>query len=58
MSDPQELFERQANWQKSLRELPWAEKLRMAARLRDSVVKLRDTRQADSRVRETARRTP
>jgi hypothetical protein len=35
------LFRRQEEWQKSLRHLPWAEKLRMAARLRESVAKLR-----------------
>ena len=35
------LFRRQEEWQKSLRYLPWAEKLRMAAKLRDSVAKLR-----------------
>ena len=41
MSDQKERFERQAKWQKSLRELSWPEKVRMAAKLRDSVRALR-----------------
>ena len=43
MTDLRELFERHAKWQKTFRELPWAEKVRLAARLRDSVRKLRQT---------------
>lgn len=41
MIDFSDLFRRQAEWQRSLRHLPWPEKLRMAARLRESVMKLR-----------------
>lgn len=41
MIDFSGLFQRQAEWQRSLRHLPWPEKLRMAARLRESVMKLR-----------------
>ena len=41
MFDFQDLFRRQAEWQKSLRHLPWPEKIRMAARLRESILKLR-----------------
>ena len=33
MSDLSELLQRQAEWQRSLRHLPWPEKLRMAAKL-------------------------
>jgi len=38
--DVEELLRKQADWQKSLRDLPWPEKIRMAARLRESVLKL------------------
>ena len=38
-----ELFQRQAAWQKARRNLPWPEKLRMAAKMRKSVVSLRRT---------------
>lgn len=44
MRDIQEQLRRQAEWQKSLRELPFEEKLRRAAALRDSVLALRKTR--------------
>ncbi len=40
MTDLTDLFRRQAEWQDSLRHLPWPEKLRMAASVRDSVMKL------------------
>ncbi len=43
MTDVAELLARQAKWQKSLRELPWPEKVKMAARLRDQVAALRRT---------------
>ncbi len=35
------ILERQGKWQKALRHLPWSEKVRMAATLRDFVVQLR-----------------
>ena len=41
MTDIKALFERQARWQKSLRDLPWPEKIRMAAKLRKSIPELR-----------------
>jgi hypothetical protein len=41
MTDVGELLARQAKWQKTLRELPWPEKVRMAARLRDQIAALR-----------------
>ena len=50
MTDIPELFRRQAEWQKSLRQLSWPEKLQMAARVRDSVVKF-------SRLRASADKT-
>jgi len=43
MTDVAELLARQAKWQKSLRKLPWPEKVKMAARLRDQVAALRRT---------------
>jgi len=47
MPDYTELFRRQAEWQRSLRDLPRPEKLRMAARIRESVIKLREAKSAD-----------
>jgi hypothetical protein len=44
MADPEDLLRRQAEWQKSLARLPWPEKLRMAARLREAVMALRRTK--------------
>jgi hypothetical protein len=41
MPEPLELLRRQEAWQRSLRKLPWAEKLRMAARVREAVLKMR-----------------
>lgn len=41
MSDLSTLLKRQAEWQRTLRDISWPEKLRMAARVRDSVIKLR-----------------
>lgn len=41
MIDLKALLDRQAKWQKSRRDLPWPEKVRMAAILRDSVAQLR-----------------
>jgi hypothetical protein len=41
MNDASELFKRQAAWQKSLRHLPWPEKIRLIARLRDQVKEIR-----------------
>jgi hypothetical protein len=43
MSDVATLLARQAKWQKALRDLPWPEKVRMAARLRDQIAALRRT---------------
>ena len=44
MTDFSDLFRRQAEWQESLRHLPWPEMLRMAAGVRDSAVKLSQLR--------------
>jgi len=48
MSDPSTLLKRQAEWQRTLRDIPWPEKLRMAARVRDSVIKLRRAKLSES----------
>jgi hypothetical protein len=37
------LLERQTRWQRSRKDLSWAEKLRLAAVIRDSIVRLRRT---------------
>jgi hypothetical protein len=41
MSDPQPLLDRQAEWQKSRKALSWLEKIRMAERIRESVLRFR-----------------
>jgi len=41
MSDIQELLERQARWQKTRKNLTWPEKIRMAERVRASILQLR-----------------
>ena len=41
--DVQELLRRQAEWQKSRKDLPWPEKIRMAEKIRDSIRTLRAT---------------
>lgn len=41
MTDLANLFERQARWQESLRELSWPDKIRMAAAMRASMMALR-----------------
>jgi hypothetical protein len=41
--DVQELLQRQAQWQKSRQALSWPEKIRMAEKIRDSIVALRST---------------
>jgi len=41
MSDVTRLLGRQADWQKSLKDLPWPEKVRIVARLRLQVQHLR-----------------
>ena len=50
MNELKTLLDRQAKWQKSLRDLPWSEKVRMAAILRDSVAKLRHSAPASKAV--------
>ena len=35
------MLERQAEWQRTLRNLPWPEKMRMAAKVRSAVIALR-----------------
>ena len=41
MTDLERMLERQAQWQKSRRSLTWAEKIRMAERVRESVAQIR-----------------
>lgn len=41
MTDIAELLKRQAEWQKSLKDLTWEEKVRMAERVRDCVAQLK-----------------
>jgi hypothetical protein len=41
MTDLERMLERQAQWQKSRRSLTWAEKIRMAERVRESVGQIR-----------------
>jgi hypothetical protein len=41
MNDVQEMFRRQAIWQKSRQSLTWPEKIRMAEMVRESVMQLR-----------------
>ena len=43
MPDPEETFERQRRWQKARATLSWAEKVRMAERIRESARALRAT---------------
>lgn len=42
MIDVAQMLERQARWQKSRQALTWAEKIRMAERVRESVIQLRE----------------
>ncbi len=41
MNEFQRRFERQADWQKTLRTLSWPEKVRMAEKVRESIKQLR-----------------
>jgi hypothetical protein len=43
MTDSRKLLQRQAGWQKRRKALSWAEKIRMAERVRDDAAKLRST---------------
>ena len=45
--DVQELLRRQAQWQRSRKNLPWPEKIRMAEQVRDSIGTLRATARED-----------
>jgi hypothetical protein len=44
MADLKDLFERQAEWQRSRADLPWAEKLRLSLVMRKSLLALRESR--------------
>ncbi|MFV1994266.1 MAG: hypothetical protein ACC661_02425 [Verrucomicrobiales bacterium] len=46
MTEAEELFERQARWQRARRDLSWPEKIRMAEELSESVRRLKDIRQS------------
>ena len=41
MMDLEELFERQAEWQREQANLPWAEKLRLSVVMRDTLIDLK-----------------
>lgn len=41
MREIHELLERQTRWQKSRKDLPWAEKIRMAERVREDAARWR-----------------
>jgi len=56
MNDVRALLERQANWQKSLRRLTWAEKVRLAARVLPQLRGIREKLRSESS-RRPARRT-
>jgi hypothetical protein len=43
MTDSRKLLQRQAAWQKRRKVLSWAEKIRMAERVREDAAKLRST---------------
>ena len=51
MDEISRLFELQRASQRALRDLPWAEKLRLAVKLRDSVVSLRSSWPSRKRAR-------
>jgi hypothetical protein len=42
MPEPDERFERQAAWQRSRRQLPWPEKIRLALEMREVALRLRE----------------
>ena len=44
MNDLEELFERQAEWQREQANLPWTEKLRLSVIMREAVLALRRSR--------------
>ena len=46
VTDIQDLLDRQSDWQRSLRNLSWPEKIRMAEALRSSILTLRGQRSA------------
>ena len=48
MNDVTRLLARQAEWQRTLRHLPWSEKVRMAAKLRSAVIALRRSKRVDA----------
>ena len=48
MADLQEMFRRQERWQKERRLLPWPEKLRLAAAVRESLLQFRRLGRAPS----------
>ncbi len=43
MIDIHQILEKQAVWQRSRRHLSWSEKIRMAERVRDSILPMRAT---------------
>ncbi|MBA7579433.1 hypothetical protein ES708_21304 [subsurface metagenome] len=43
MNDLEQMFERQAAWQRSRSNLPWAEKLRLSVVMRESLIALRQS---------------
>ncbi len=46
MNELQQMFERQARWQRTRRKLTWAEKIRLAEDMRESLIRLRKDKHA------------
>jgi hypothetical protein len=47
MNDLDELFRRQAEWQREQANLPWTEKLRLSVIMREALIALRRSRHDD-----------
>ncbi len=54
MNDASEILKRQHAWQKSLRNLPWPEKVRLIARVRQQLEELRRQAPGPGKGRERA----
>jgi hypothetical protein len=50
VSDLQDLFEQQAEWQRSRANLPWAEKLRLSVVMREALLALRRSHHNESHI--------
>ena len=56
MVDVKQMLQRQAEWQKGRRLLPWPEKLRLAEAMRDTLSRFASLRASESRERRPVRR--